>query len=238
MVVLVGRRGQRRRSWSGLNISMILKQFYLNCLAHASYLVGDESSGIAGGRRPAARRGRLPGLCRGARAAHRARLPDALPCGLSGRPSRAARPDRRDDLPGRRRPRGVRLPSAARRRVGGVRPGADDRARNARPHAGIDQSARLRPGGIRHHAEGRPDRRHAVCRRRRPAGSARRAGMVGGRPRRSAVYARFATSCCRCPTRASSTRPTARDRSAARRSAGKRSRRSASSGDRTTRCSR
>jgi len=26
---------------------MILKQFYLNCLAHASYLVGDESSGIA-----------------------------------------------------------------------------------------------------------------------------------------------------------------------------------------------
>ena len=26
---------------------MILKQFYLGCLAHASYLVGDESSGIA-----------------------------------------------------------------------------------------------------------------------------------------------------------------------------------------------
>jgi glyoxylase-like metal-dependent hydrolase (beta-lactamase superfamily II)/rhodanese-related sulfurtransferase len=26
---------------------MILKQFYLNCLAHASYLVGDESSGVA-----------------------------------------------------------------------------------------------------------------------------------------------------------------------------------------------
>jgi glyoxylase-like metal-dependent hydrolase (beta-lactamase superfamily II) len=26
---------------------MILKQFYLNCLAHASYLVGDESSGLA-----------------------------------------------------------------------------------------------------------------------------------------------------------------------------------------------
>src|SRR4029453_14142456 len=27
--------------------SMILKQFYLNCLAHASYLVGDEESGAA-----------------------------------------------------------------------------------------------------------------------------------------------------------------------------------------------
>src|SRR5574339_875665 len=26
---------------------MILKQFYLNCLAHASYLIGDEHSGIA-----------------------------------------------------------------------------------------------------------------------------------------------------------------------------------------------
>ena len=26
---------------------MILHQFYLNCLAHASYLIGDEQSGIA-----------------------------------------------------------------------------------------------------------------------------------------------------------------------------------------------
>ena len=26
---------------------MILEQFYLNCLAHASYLIGDESAGIA-----------------------------------------------------------------------------------------------------------------------------------------------------------------------------------------------
>jgi hypothetical protein len=26
---------------------MILHQFYLNCLAHASYLVGDEASGTA-----------------------------------------------------------------------------------------------------------------------------------------------------------------------------------------------
>ena len=26
---------------------MILKQFYLNCLAHASYLIGDEASGTA-----------------------------------------------------------------------------------------------------------------------------------------------------------------------------------------------
>lgn len=26
---------------------MILKQFYLNCLAHASYVIGDEETGIA-----------------------------------------------------------------------------------------------------------------------------------------------------------------------------------------------
>src|SRR5262245_32947196 len=26
---------------------MILKQFYLNCLAHASYLIGDQRSGLA-----------------------------------------------------------------------------------------------------------------------------------------------------------------------------------------------
>src|SRR5512138_489345 len=26
---------------------MILHQFYLNCLAHASYLIGDEASGVA-----------------------------------------------------------------------------------------------------------------------------------------------------------------------------------------------
>jgi glyoxylase-like metal-dependent hydrolase (beta-lactamase superfamily II) len=26
---------------------MIFKQFYLNCLAHASYLIGDEQTGIA-----------------------------------------------------------------------------------------------------------------------------------------------------------------------------------------------
>ena len=28
-------------------MSVILKQFYLNCLAHASYLIGDESTGTA-----------------------------------------------------------------------------------------------------------------------------------------------------------------------------------------------
>ena len=30
-----------------MSLSVILKQFYLDCLAHASYLVGDEQTGIA-----------------------------------------------------------------------------------------------------------------------------------------------------------------------------------------------
>ena len=39
---------------------MILKQFYLNCLAHASYLVGDERDAYRGRRRSAARRRSVP----------------------------------------------------------------------------------------------------------------------------------------------------------------------------------
>jgi hydroxyacylglutathione hydrolase len=38
-------RGEGERA--GVSLSMILQQFYLNCLAHASYLVGDETSGVA-----------------------------------------------------------------------------------------------------------------------------------------------------------------------------------------------
>ena len=35
---------------------MIFKQFYLNCLAHASYLIGDENDEDSGCRRSKARR--------------------------------------------------------------------------------------------------------------------------------------------------------------------------------------
>ena len=33
---------------------MILKQFYLGCLAHASYLIGDEQTGVAAAAPPSA----------------------------------------------------------------------------------------------------------------------------------------------------------------------------------------
>ena len=39
---------------------MILEQYYLGCLAHASYLVADETSRRRGGRRSAARRRPVP----------------------------------------------------------------------------------------------------------------------------------------------------------------------------------
>src|SRR5207248_1456296 len=37
----------RRYGREGSRVYMIFKQFYLNCLAHASYLIGDEQSGLA-----------------------------------------------------------------------------------------------------------------------------------------------------------------------------------------------
>ena len=35
------------RLGTAADAAMILKQFYLNCLAHASYLIGDEETGTA-----------------------------------------------------------------------------------------------------------------------------------------------------------------------------------------------
>ena len=51
---------------------MILEQFYLNCLAHASYLVGDEQTRHRRRRRSAARRRRYSAFAEehGLRIAH------------------------------------------------------------------------------------------------------------------------------------------------------------------------
>jgi hypothetical protein len=78
---------------------MILKQYYLNCLAHASYLIGDQSSGTAVVVDPqrdidayledASKNGLTI----------RPRLPHALPRRLPCRSSRAAQSDRRQDSP-------------------------------------------------------------------------------------------------------------------------------------------
>ena len=104
---------------------MILKQFYLNCLAHASYLVGDEQTRTAAVVDPQRDIDQYLAFAARARAAHRARLPHALPRRLHRRPSRAARSRRRDDLSRRRgrRPstRSRRSPTATRIELGRVR---------------------------------------------------------------------------------------------------------------------
>ena len=196
---------------------MILKQFYLNCLAHASYL--DRRRRLAHRRRgrSAARRRSISRLRGRARPADRARLPHALSRRLRRRTPRAARSRRRHDLSRRQGQGGVPVHAARRRRCRRVRPGPPDRARDAGPHRRIDFHSRLRPRAQRHRAARRPDRRHVVRRRRRPAGSAGRARLVGRRSRRDAVRLAADQAAWRCPTPASSTRRTAPARSAARR---------------------
>ena len=51
-------------------MALIFTQYYLDCLSHASYLIGDETAGRAVGGRPAPRHRRVPGR-RGSRPASR-----------------------------------------------------------------------------------------------------------------------------------------------------------------------
>ena len=209
---------------------MILHQFYLNCLAHASYLVGDERSRIAAvvdpqrdidqylafaeRARPAIAHVLLTHFHADFIAGHlelRDRVGATIYLGAAAKAEYAFTP----------------LADGDRIEFGHVRlqaletPGHTPESIS---HPGL-RSRSQRYGPAR-----RADRRHAVCRRRRPAGSARRAGLVGGRSRRHAVRLAAHQAAARCPTAAWSIRRTAPARSAARRSARKRCRRSASSG--------
>ena len=122
---------------------MILKQFYLGCLAHASYFIGDEATPS----RPlwipqrdidqyvafAAEHGIRPHV-----------VADAFPRRFRRGSSRAARPDRRDDLPGRRGAASTLSPhsrTATRR----ARPRSLQGAGDAGTHGRIDLDARVRP---------------------------------------------------------------------------------------------
>ena len=90
---------------------MILKQYYLGCLSHASYLVGRRGQPDRRRRGPAAGRGTVPGRRPRTRAGHPPRLPDPLPRRLRRRPPGASRPGRGHDLPrrpGERRSTGTR----------------------------------------------------------------------------------------------------------------------------------
>ena len=166
---------------------MILKQFYLNCLAHASYLVGDEQTQAAAVVDPQRDIEQYLDVRGRARPAHRARLPHPLSRGFPRRAPRAARSHRRHHLSRRSGPGRVSVHAAARRRRRRVRAGPAAGARNARAHRRVDLVDGVRPRSQRHRAAGRADGRHAVRRRRRPSGSARGARLVGQRPRRAAL---------------------------------------------------
>ena len=124
---------------------MILHQFYLNCLAHASYLVGDEVDRHRRRRRSAARHRSVPRVRRGARPADRARASSrtSTPTSSPGTSSCAIAPARRSTWARRRRP--STRSRRSRRRRDRARPRAAAGARNAGPHAGVDLDPRLRP---------------------------------------------------------------------------------------------
>ena len=195
---------------------MIFTQHYLACLSHASYLVGDESTGRAVVVDPRRDVERLPRRGRATRADDRAGHRDARSCRLPQRSSRAGRTNGCRHLVRRRRRRRVPHRAAARRpaAVAGRRHARDPR--HARAHARVDLHrrvrARRRPGPVR-----RAHRRHAVRRRRRTSGSAGSSGRAISRPTRwrGSSTTRCTTSCCSFRTRRESSRPTARARRAA-----------------------
>ena len=208
---------------------MILHQFYLNCLAHASYLIGDEQTHTAAVVDPQRDIDQYLAFatstaCASRTSSSRTFTPTSSPGHLELRDRVGAT---------------IYLGAAAKAEYAFTPLADGDRsrsgasgcgARNAGTHAGVDLDPCFRSRPQRHRTVRRAHRRHAVCRRRRPARSARRARLVRRRSRRAALRLAARPSCCRCPTRASSIRRTAPARCAARRSARKPCRRSASSG--------
>ena len=165
--------------------SMFFRQYYLECLSHASYLIGDTRTGRAVVVDPQRDVDALPRRRRRARADDRAGPGDPLPCRLPVRPPRARRADRGDHRlrtgrggPGRVPDRHVRRrrPDRARRRR--ARRDAGD-PRDPGPHPGVDQHRR--PRRARRPVR-RAHRRHAVHRRRRTPGPA---GVGRGHRRRA-----------------------------------------------------
>ena len=212
-------------------------QYYLDCLSHASYLIGDETTGravVVDPQRDVAEYladAKELGLTD--RTGHRDPLPRRLPV----RPPRAGEGDRREDrlllgrrdrvrVDGRRRRRAL----FARRCDAGVPPHPGAHARVAE-HRGL--RARRRRGPVR-----RADRRRAVHRRRRPA---RPAGVDrlhprGARRQALRLAARQADDAARRDPGVS--RPTARARPAARTCRPTCGRRWATRRRRTTPCAR
>ena len=191
------------RAWAKLHGPLqsgprvIFRQFYLNCLAHASYLVGDERDAHRGRRRSAARHRAVPGVrrastgCESRTCSSRTSTPTSSPaissCAIA--PARAI-------YLGAAARGGVRVHAARRRRQRRVRRRAAAGARDAGPHAGVDLDPRVTTCGSSDGPAVRgADRRHAVRRRRRPARPARGARLVSAADLGGCSTTRCATSC-------------------------------------------
>ena len=151
-----------------------LKQYYLGCLAHASYLVADEDTGRRRRRRPAARRRRVPRRRRARSAAgsstscSRTSTPTSSPA-TSSCATASARGSTSAPAP-RPSTRSRRSPTATRSTLGQVRLVALETPGHSPESISIlvyDLDRRPRAAARRAH------RRHALHRRRRPARSAR-----------------------------------------------------------------
>ncbi len=188
--------------------TMILKQFYLNCLAHASYLIGDEQTHTAAVVDPQRDVDQYLAFAaeHGLRIAHvflthfhadfvaghlelRDRAGAAIYLGAAAKAEYAFTPLRDGDVVdlGRVRLQALETPG-----------------HTAESISLVVYDARSQ----RHRAAGRADRRHAVRRRRRASRSARGARVVGQRSRRPALRLapRQAAGAARCRRRLSGAR--------------------------------
>ena len=196
---------------------MLLTQYYLGCLSHASYLSATTRPAGRGGR-PAARRRRVPGRRRGARPAHRAGHRDPLPRRLPLRPPRAGR---RPPAPTicygeARRPAEFPIePLADGQRLVARRGGARDPG-HARAHARVDQHRRVRATPTT------PSPSRVLTGDTLFIGDVGRPDLLASRRRRrptswpASSTTRCTTSCSRCPTPPGCSPPTAPARPAAR----------------------
>ena len=168
---------------------MILKQFYLPCLAHASYMIGDEETGTAAVVDPQRDTDQYIAFA----AEHALKIKHVFLTHLhadfvAGHLELRDRVGATIYLGAAAKAAYAFTPFAMATSSNLARP--PESAGNAGPHSGVDLHRCLRSERQRHAAARRADRRHAVHRRRRSARSARGARLVGHRTWRHAV--RFA----------------------------------------------
>ena len=188
---------------------MILKQYYLGCLAHASYLLGDEASSTAIIVDPQrdiqqylADAGKL-------RPPDPPRLPHPFPRRLRRRPSGTARPLRRDHPSRLPRPGGIRFRGDEGRRYARL-PGTAPRKSSKPPATPSSPSRSWSSISRRTLPNPTPSSPETLC--SSATSAAPTCGLrSGGQPTTSAPTSttRSTTSSCRFPTRRWSIRPTA-----------------------------